>query len=80
MEKLRSAKMLGEAWFITRKTLSVSIADPTRDSKNYIMLAIKREFHLFPIHSIAKKDYIFTAEENYLKNIKIIRQLYGKEI
>ena len=80
MEKLRSAKMLGDVLVITRKKLSVSIADPTRDSKNYIMLAIKRDFHLFPIHSIAKKDYIFTAEENYLKNIKIIRQLYGKEI
>ena len=45
----------------------------TKDSKDYIVLAIKKDFYTFALSTSA------TGIE-YIKNIQIIRQLYGKEV
>ena len=62
--------------------LPVSITTPI-NNEDCVILAVKREFHIISFSSNIKKEdirYISIVEENYLTNIKTIRQLYGKEI
>jgi hypothetical protein len=43
------------------------------------MFAIKRKFCVFSSNLEDNEDFIPVAEENYIKNIETIRQLYEKE-
>ncbi len=46
-----------------------------KDSKDYVIYVIKRDFY-----TIVLSDIYYVSEGNYIKNIKTIRQLYGKEV
>ena len=47
-----------------------------KDNKDYIILAIKKVFHLFSSNPKDKDEVL----DDYVKNIQTIRQIYGKEI
>ena len=51
-----------------------------KDSKDYVILVIKDRFRLFPSDIKDIIDYFPFIEENYVKNIETIRQLYGEKI
>ena len=51
------------------------VTSSIKDSKDCVIYAIKRDFY-----TIVLSDIYCVFEGNYLKNIKIIRQLYGKEV
>ena len=89
-----SAQIYGKAWvsgvniggdayvrgniklWATTKNYS-HITTSIKDSKDYIILAIKKEFHLF---SSNPKDKDEVLNDDYIKNIQTVRQIYGKEI
>ena len=51
-----------------------------KDSKDYVILAIKKDFYIISLSNNIINQDISIVEENYIKNIQIIRQLYGKEV
>jgi len=51
------------------------IGTSIKDSKDYVIYVIKRDFY-----TIVLSDIYYVSEGNYIKNIKTIRQLYGKEV
>ena len=56
-----------------RSTTAISwVATSIKDSKDYVIYAIKRDFY-----TIVLSDIYGVSEGNYIKNIKTIRQLYG---
>ena len=52
------------------------ISNFIENNKDYIILAIKREFRIISFSNI-DRDLV---KEDYLKNVKTIRRLYGEEI
>ena len=61
---------------VNRSFVSLSI----KDSKDYVILAIKKDFYIITLSNNIINQDISIVEENYLKNIQTIRQLYGKEV
>ena len=52
------------------------ITTSIKDSSDYIILAIKKEFRVFSSNPKDKDEVL----DDYIKNIQTIRQIYGKEI
>ena len=78
----RTAKICSNVKLWTTKGFYLdNITTSIKDSKDYIILGTKGEFRIFPsnIKNLIDKE-ISIVEKNYIKNIKIIRQLYGNEI
>ena len=61
---------------VNRSFVSLSI----KDSKDYVILAIKKDFYIISLSNNIINQDISIVEENYINNIKTIRQLYGKEV
>ena len=89
-----NAKVCGLAWVCRTAKVSGNIklwstkrshiTTPIKDSKDHTIFVIKQRFCIYPsnikdVIDIEKEDFSI-VEENYLKNIQTIRQLYGKEI
>ena len=65
-------------WSTNMRNISISI----KNSKDYVIFGNKNEFRIFPsnIKNLLDKEDISIVEKDYIRNIKTIRQLYGKEI
>ena len=77
----KDAKVSGNVKLWSTNKLSMSITSSIKNSKDYVILAIGKKFYIFSSHVenvFVKDTSIF--DNNYTKNIQIIRQLYGKEI
>ena len=62
-------------------TNKLSITSSIKNSKDYVILAIGKKFYIFSSHvenPFVKDTSIF--DNNYTKNIQIIRQIYGEKI
>jgi carbonic anhydrase/acetyltransferase-like protein (isoleucine patch superfamily) len=73
----RTAEILGNVK-LHHTNVAHYITTPIKDNKDYITLVIERAFYVFT--GSDPKVTISSVEENYIQNIKIIRQLYGEEI
>lgn len=73
----RTAEILGNVK-LHHTNVAHYITTPIKDNKDYITLVIDRAFYVFT--GSDPKVTISSVEENYIQNIKIIRQLYGEEI
>ena len=51
-----------------------------KDSKDYVIFVIKKDFYIISLSNNTEEDTSIGEEDYYIKNIQIIRQLYGKEI
>ena len=78
----RTAKVSGNVklWSTKRS----HITTPINDSKDHTILVIKQRFRIYPsnikdVIDIEKEDFSI-IEENFLKNIQTIRQLYVEEV
>ena len=77
---LDSAEVCGEVklWSIKRSVINNTTIKNRKDS---IMLPYKKSFSIFALdHPCYARLHYSATIENYLKNIKTIRQLYGEEV
>ena len=72
------AEVYGRAklWSTDFSSIHTSVEDNKED---YIVLGNKKEFYIYSSNIIDSTNFT-TATLDYIKNIKTIRQLYGKEI
>ena len=82
----RNAKISGDVTLglmksITSYYITTSIKNNKDYSKKSILLAIKKDFYVIPINNLRSLGIeVSISGQNYLKNIKTIRQLYGEKI
>jgi len=61
---------------IKRSWVTTSI----KDSKDYVIFVIKKDFYMISLSNNTEENTPIEEEDYYIKNIQIIRQLYGEEI
>ena len=82
----RNAKISGDVTLglmksITSYYITTSIKNNKDYNKKSILLAIKKDFYVIPINNLRSLGIeVSTSGQNYLKNVKTIRQLYGEKV